>query len=117
MGGQLIGGGGQPIMPAIKQPRINPEDLPVMHCCECDATKFLTVSEFRAISVLQAPPHGGQAILAMTICANPECNAPLDVKRSQQWASLSDEDRDKAREQMWKARDEKAKKMDKKGKK
>jgi hypothetical protein len=113
MDGKLLNAGGGPIVP-VKQPRIDPNDLPVMHCCECDATKFLTVTEFRAISVLQAPPHGGQAVLSMTVCANPDCNAPLDVKRSQKWAVLSEDDRTKAREQMWKARDEK---MDKKGKK
>ncbi len=97
----IMGPGGKP-QPGIK---INPDDCDEMFCTYCDSPSFITITRYRAVSVLLMPPAGGHLTLSTIHCSN--CRAELDLKTAKKWAHLDKEGRAEAREHRDKAAKEK----------
>lgn len=94
-----------PIGQKQQQVKINPDDCPQMFCPFCENESFITITRFKAVSVLLMPPSGGHLTLQTTHCT--KCHEELDLELAKKWATLTPEKRKEAREAKIKAYKEK----------
>lgn len=61
-------------------PQIDPADCPDMLCVNCEGDTFIQTFSFKALSVFQQPPKGGNIQLTVVQCI--QCGTPLNLKEA-----------------------------------